>query len=264
MGNIPITHVYNVATIGADEILAKTLEDLLGRYIHTHHNRISLCPLKQDQLQRQVFQKVDGIILVVDSTETNQDTIQRTHDVLHRMLWDIPMNRRHCPIVLILDKFDSSNAKNEERIRKEVGFYRVLSWTISEIKDLRRNTMLNYLMNELQDLVLEYADHCGNGITLKWNPNLLKNANIGLIDKYFAKKTSKSANSESGDYQYKDYHNILEIICEFLPSQPYNDKSDQYLIAKSCASKRQKLTKTLHEFVELVKNRSPGTTSINI
>merc|ERR1712154_248545 len=109
--------------------------------------------------------------------------------------------------------------------------------------------MLRRVPVEIMEIVLEYAVHFENGISVKWNPFLFQNANIGLIDKFFG---SKPGIRQYELYEYdEEAERILQIICDYLPIYNYNDCPPvQYKIHGLCATEGIRLYEVLDDFVK--------------
>eukprot|EP01084_Bolivina_argentea_P244786 409994_1 len=190
-----------------------------------------------NDMLRSWFYGVDGIVFVVDSNDS--DTINDAHCEFQRILWTMKtikslyQNNKKCVIMLLANKQDLSNSMNGEEVQHKMGLFQYKTWTKNELNDIKQNTMLKYLPNELFNIIKQYAKHKENGISLKLTAKQLMNAQIPLIDKYFGTVTQHGWNC----FNYSDENiQIMKVICDYLPILHCTDIShSQCAIFECCA-----------------------------
>ena len=170
---------------GKTTIMYKAMHDIIHNTFFTidaaeYRGHIVTCwdlgSSKLRPIYRQYYPSTNGIIFVVDSID--HERLSEAYNQFHQMLWDMPAERRDCPILLLCNKQDSPHAIGVDHIQKAMGFFRSISLNPSEMQDVHRNSMLRQLPIEIVEIVLEYAVHFENGISVKWNPFLFQNSDI--------------------------------------------------------------------------------------
>ena len=165
-----------------------------------------------DELWKKYCKDVEGLFFMIPSGCNKEE-----YDLFHKTLWHLGAENRDIPILLFCDKYKHPCSYSTETIQNIIGFYKELFFDEHELMQLRQNSMMKCLPNDIFDIIIEYVKESCNGISVKWNAEILMDGDIELIDRYKDKDNFKR---------------VLDVVCEYLPRYNYNDKpAEQYIIS---------------------------------